>query len=336
MTPLELEHFKDLLGDRADSITSWLESGSFRNDDDVAKVYSLLTQIKEAIGRIENKTYGICEECHGNIEQHLLEVQPAAKICLECISDSEKRQLEEELHLASKIHRALLPQAVEKIDGFEAVVKSVAARTVGGDYYDFLPAGPSGASRVVIADVMGKGLPAGLLMSNVQGALRILAEDLESPQMLIARLNRWFCRNVPVTKFVSMACISLKPMESGKTELIYTNAGHCPPVLLHNDGTFEIFEPTGGVLGVHEDFVYEERTLQLTNGDLLLLYTDGITEAENVGGEQFGDRRLNDLIYEYRSDSIEALPELLHNEVQRFCGRRELEDDFTIIALKKI
>lgn len=336
MTPLELEHFKDLLADRADSITAWLEAGGFRNDNDVQKVYSLLTQIKDAIVRIENKTYGICTVCEGNIETHRLEIQPAATVCLDCISDQEKKQLEEELHLASKIHRALLPQAIERIDGFEVVAKSIAARTVGGDYYDFLPGSSEGGARVIIADVMGKGLPAGLLMSNVQGALRILADDLESPQMLISRLNRWFCRNVQVTKFVSMACVALKSLPSGKAELTYTNAGHCPPILLRRDGMVEILEPTGGVLGVHEAFSYEERRLQIGIGDLLVLYTDGVTEAESKRGEQFGESRLNDIICGHRTVSIEAIPELLLNEVQRFSGHHELDDDFTIIGLRKI
>ena len=133
-----------------------------------------------------------------------------------------------------------------------------------------------------------------------------------------------------------MACIALRPQEAGVAQLTYTNAGHCPPVLLRGDGTIEVLEPTGGVLGVHEDFLYEERSLQLNRGDLILLYTDGLTEAEDAGGEQLGDSRLNDLIRKYKSDPIEALPELLHNEVQRFCGRHELEDDFTIIALRKV
>jgi sigma-B regulation protein RsbU (phosphoserine phosphatase) len=336
MTPIELEHFKDLLAERADSITSWLDSESFRDDDDVRKVYSLLSQIKEAVVRIESKTYGICEDCHDPIEQYYLEIQPAATVCLGCMNDQERMQLEEELSMASKIHRALLPQTIEQIDGFEVVVKSIAARTVGGDYYDFLPAGDSGMPRVVIADVMGKGLPAGLLMSNVQGVLRILAEELQSPRELIVRLNQWYCRNVPVTKFVSMACLSLRSLPDGKAELVYANAGHCPPILLRNNGATEILEPTGGVLGVHKDFTYEERRTQISSGDLVLLYTDGVTEVEDEGGQQFGEERLNSLIYNYRGASIAEFPDVLLNEVQRFSGKAELTDDLTIIGLRKI
>jgi sigma-B regulation protein RsbU (phosphoserine phosphatase) len=336
MTPLELEHFKNLLADRVNAITDWLESPGFRDDDDVQKVYSLLAQIKDAITRIENNTYGKCELCDGIIEPDRLEIQPAAKVCLECISDEEKRLLEEELFLASKIHRALLPQKVAKIDGFEVVVKSIAARMVGGDYYDFLPARSGGMGRIVIADVMGKGLPAGLLMSNVQGALRVLAEDFESPRLLIARLNKWFCRNVAVTKFVSMACIAVRPLSSDRAELIYTNAGHCPPILIRRDGAAELLEPTGGVLGVHEAFTYDERRFEISTGDTILLYTDGVTEAENNQEQQFGEERLNSLICGLRSSVIESIPENILKEVKRFSGKPELSDDCTIIALRKL
>lgn len=336
MTTLELEHFKELLSQRSRSITAWLESAGFLEDGDVKKVYSLLGQIKDAIGRIENKTYGKCAECAGEVEPFRLEIQPATTVCLDCISDKEKAQLEEELFLASKIHRALLPQAVEKIEGFQVVVKSKAARTVGGDYYDFLPAGPDGTSRVVIADVMGKGLPAGLLMSNVQGALRIMAEDLDSPKMLISRVNQWFCRNVPVTKFISLACIAIKQLGQGKAGITYTNAGHCPPILIRRDGSIEILEPTGGVLGVHQAFTYEEQDIELSAGDSLVLYTDGVTEAENGSGEQFGEERLIKLMAGNLTRETESIPEYLMREVQNFTGKQELDDDFTLIVLRKI
>jgi sigma-B regulation protein RsbU (phosphoserine phosphatase) len=324
--------------DRVNAITEWLETPSFRGNHDVEKVYSLLGQIRDAIARIENNTYGKCEVCAGNIEAHRLEIQPATRVCLECISDDEKRLLEEDLYLASKIHRALLPEKIAQIDGFAAGVKSISARTVGGDYYDFLPSGRSGAGagRVVIADVMGKGLPAGLLMSNVQGALRVLAEEIESPKHLIARLNKWFCRNVAVTKFVSMVHIVLKQLPSGNTELIYTNAGHCPPLLIRRDGTTELLEPTGGVLGVHEAFTYEEIRHELAAGDTILLYTDGVTEAENSRGQQFGEERLNSLLCRKKESAIETIPDILLREVRQFTGKTELGDDFTVIGLRKL
>ena len=336
MTVSDLENFKSLLLEREHNLASWLDSSASADHGDIDKVRSLLTDIKDALGRVENQTFGECNVCKGEVEHHRLEVQPATEVCLDCISKQEQTQLEEELFLASKIHRALLPQSVEKIEGFEVKAMSLAARTVGGDYYDFLHAAKGDSVRVVIADVMGKGLPAGLLMSNVQGALRILSEEIESPSLLIARLNQWLCHNVPVTKFISLACISLDSHSGQETAITYTNAGHCPPILVRTNGIVEKLEPTGGVLGVHEDFTYEERSLTMAPGDLLLLYTDGVTEAANQQGDMFGEEQLTEYVKSRSGHSLEIILDGLLDKVRNFSGRQELGDDFTVIAIRKM
>ena len=331
----DLEHFKDLLYEKEHNILEWLGSPTQAYEDDANKAQELLTQIKGAIGRIEDRSYGTCESCKDAIELYRLEVQPVTEVCLGCISAQERAMLEEELFLASKIHRALLPQNVEKIDGFEIAVKSLAARIVGGDYYDFLPARNTGVSRVVIADTMGKGLPAGLLMSNVQGALRVLSEDIISPQKLIGRLNEWLCRNVPVTKFISLICIAIEQDREHAFKLAYTNAGHCPAILIRNDGSTERLEPNGGVIGVHPGFEYEECQLQMSSGDLLVLFTDGVTEAENCRNELFGEERLLKYSVDHRSKSLDSFLDSLLTEVERFTERAELDDDLTVLLMRK-
>lgn len=335
MTVSDLEHFKSLLLDREHNLASWLDSSAPANNEGIDKVRSLLGQIKGALERVENQTYGECNVCKGEVEHHRLEVQPATEVCLDCISKHEQTQLEEELFLASKIHRALLPQSVQKIEGFDVKAMSLAARTVGGDYYDFLPSAKGDSMRLVIADVMGKGLPAGLIMSNLQGALRVLSEEIESPSKLLASLNRWLCHNVQVTNFISLACVSLNHGLGEESRITYSNAGHCPPILLRNNGDIESLEPTGGVLGVHEDFIYEERNLTLAAGDLLLLYTDGVTEAENQQGDMFGEERLTEYVKGRSGHSLEIILDGLLDKVRDFSGRKELGDDFTVIALRK-
>ena len=336
MTLADLEHFRTLLLEREENLTEWLDSSGSVKAGDARKARSLLGEIKDALGRVENKTFGECKVCKGELELHRLEVQPTRQICLACISKEEQTELEEELSLASKMHRALLPQAIASIEGFEVAVKSLSARTVGGDYYDFLPASDGGTTRVIIADTMGKGIPAGLLMSNIQGALRVLAEEVESPRLLLTRLNQWLCRNVPVTKFMSLACISLESGSGGNTQLTYSNAGHCPPILVRNDGSVDRLEPTGGVLGVHQAFTYEQHDLALSPGDLLVLYTDGITEAENARSEMFGEERLIKFVQTYQGDSPESFVEKLLGEVRSFSEKPELSDDSTVIALRKV
>lgn len=335
MTVAELEHFRNLLLEREGVLNDWVDCCAEVHDGEAAKVQALLTDIKEALGRIKTHTYGTCTVCHGTVEKFRLEVQPVQQVCLECISPEEKSLLEEELFLASKIHRALLPHHVERIDGFDVVVRSLAARVVGGDYYDFLPSENGGLHRVVIADSMGKGLPAGLVMSNLQGALRILAESYESPAALLRQLNRWLCRNIPVDNFITLACIGLQPDRDGRTLLTHANAGHCPTIVVRTDGAVELLDATGTFLGVHADFTYTEASLSINSGDLIVLYTDGVTEAENPHGDMFGDERLAEYLQARRDQPLRRIVDDLTDEVLQYSDRPEPADDFTVIAMRK-
>lgn len=332
MTVSELEHFRDLLLNREGNLESLLDRSAF-DEDESGKVQALLSEIKGALERVEDETYGTCIICHGHVEQELLEVQPVAQVCLECISREQRAQLEEDLHLASKIHRALLPQAVTRIDGYDIAVQSMAARIIGGDYYDFISDKNDNSTRIVIADTMGKGLPAGLLMSNVQGALRILADDIVSPSSLISRLNQWVCRNVPVTKFISLFCLNVNIGTDGR--FTYVNAGHCPPILLKADGNIEQLQPTGAVLGVAESFSYQEASSSFNPGDMLILYTDGVTDASGETDEMFEEQRLLEFIKNNKGASPADLVSGLINEIRTFTGRKDFDDDLTVVAIRR-
>jgi sigma-B regulation protein RsbU (phosphoserine phosphatase) len=335
VTLSDLEHFRSLLLEKEQNLSEWIDSMSDARGDDVHKVHALLDEIKDALKRVEHKTYGVCEICKGEVEHHRLEVQPATEVCLACISDKEKATLEEELFIASKIHRALLPRDIPAIDGFDLAVKSLAAHGVGGDYYDFLR-NDNGIVKVIIADSMGKGLPAGLLMSNLQGALRILAETIESPSQLITRLNQWISRNIPVTKFITLECVAIEPGPPGKpTRIVHTNAGHWPSIIVRNDNSVERLDPTGVVLGIGEDFSYDEQECNLNSGDVLVLFTDGVSEAENPSGEMFGEDRLIEYMRSHRTDSFDLILTDLVCEVEQFTDCSKLQDDLTVIALRK-
>lgn len=335
MTVSDLEHFRDILIEREHNLRDWINSRANGSEDNERKVRLLLEQIKDAFVRIENGNYGTCTVCKGEVELHRLEVQPVTQVCLDCLNEKEQELLEEELLLASKVHRALLPQAIERIEGFEVAVKSAAARTVGGDYYDFLRSNAGETVRIVIADVMGKGIPAGMVMSNLQSALRILSEETKSTALLITRLNRWLTRNIPVTKFISLACVELTPDTKSDNRLVYSNAGHCPLILMRKDGSVNLLQPTGGVLGVNEEFNYEERHLVFSTGDLLVLYTDGVTEALDKRGEMFGEERLTDFIRNHSKGSLDALVSDLVSEIQLFSEKPVIDDDFAVIAIRK-
>ena len=330
----ELEHFRDLLLDRSQNLTNWLNSSSRIQINDVEKVKVLMEQIKEALDRINDISFGQCTICHDKVELHKLEVQPTTQICLDCISEKEKAVLQEDLYLASKVYRALLPQSIPEIDKFELAVFSQAARIIGGDYYDFLDSPENNIPRLVIADTMGKGLPAGLLMSNFQGALRILSSEISSLSTLFTRLNQWLCRNIPVTKFVSLVCLSLERIENGETKVTYVNAGHCPPLLKRIDGSYEFLDVSGGVLGVHEQFTYQELTVTLYPGDYLLLYTDGITEAMDEKDELYDEKRLIEFVSNNQNRTVDKIIKDLINEVKEYSSSSNLDDDITVMVIR--
>ncbi len=333
----DLEHFRSLLLERSQHLAAWLNGSAGADSQEVEKVQVLVAQIKAALERIEGESYGTCAVCSGHLDYFQLEAQPEATICIACLDKTERTLLEEDLNMASKMQRALLPSQVPDIDGFAAAARWTAARVVGGDYYDFLPCdGADQFSRVVIADAMGHGVSAALLMSNLQGALRVLSLEARSPAELVGRLNQWLCRNVATTKFISMVNLCLERTDSRETLLTYVNAGHCPPILARRDGSIERLDATGGVLGIHEQFRYRERTTSLWSGDLVMLYTDGITEATNSLDEQFEDHRLTDFVQSHRKEDVDAILDKLRHEIDRFCGSSSRDDDLTVIVLRKL
>ncbi len=332
----DFEYFRDRLLERNDDLNSWLNSRGARGVEDIDKARHVLRQIDDALDRIENESFGKCKICDGEIERERLEAHPEVEICLDCLSESEKRAIEDDMKMAGRLQRALLPPSVPKIDGFDIAARLMGAGSVGGDYYDFLPCGEGNQlSRIIIADAMGHGVASGLLMSNLQGALRILAEDIHSPGELVSRLNQWLCRNVPVTKFISLISLCLEKTGNSDTRLKYTNAGHCPPVVVRSDGSIERFDVTGGILGVHEDFNYKERILTFSPGDFVLLFTDGVVEAENPRGEEFGEDRLTEFICNHKRPNVESVINDLFAEVTRFTDTTVRSDDMTVLGLLK-
>ncbi len=335
MTAEELERFRQLLNERESSLMEWIAESSQAAQSDISKVRGLLSDLQHALHRIGDHTYGKCKVCHDEVELNRLEVQPAAEVCLGCISEDERRLLEEELFFASKIHRALLPQQIEAIEGYDLAVKAIAARSVGGDYFDVLRNDAGSRVKIFIADAMGKGIPAGMVMSNLQGALRVVSQEIDSPGRLVQRLNHWLCRNVPITKFVSLACLDLPIGASASSTLVAANAGHCPGIIIHQSGQPEFINPTGAVLGVHPDFEYGTCEHHLQSGDLVALYTDGVSEAENADGGQYGVERLIELLTSYRAEPLQDLSKRVLEDVNLFSGKSAPEDDLTLILLRK-
>src|ERR1700733_5912207 len=234
-----------------------------------------------------------------------------------------------EMEEARAIQLGFLPKEIPQIAGYEIAGAWQPARVVGGDYYDVFPF-EGDTLGLCIADVAGKGMPAALLMSNLQAAVRGLASPSLSPEVLCERLNSLVCRSIASDRFITFFYAHL---DGGSRELCYANAGHNAPIIAHRDGTHDRLDEGGGVLGIFQSQNYVMGTHTLLPGDRVLLFTDGVTEACNLDGEEFGDARLIRLLIENCESSAEQLQREILDTVGRFCGGN-WHDDATLIVVK--
>ena len=238
--------------------------------------------------------------------------------------EHELREMDE----ARRIQRKLLPASLPQIDGWEVASSWQPASGVGGDCFDALAFGRTRLA-LSIADVVGKGIPAALLMSNLQAAVRAFATDAAQPGELCQQVNRILCGNIAEGRFISFFyCV----IDSDLATLTYANAGHYLPILIRADGTVERLDRGGAVLGVFPETSYEQGEVALAAGDRLILFTDGITEARNAADEEFGEERLIAIAVANRSCSAPALQARLAEAVATFAAGA-FQDDATLIVL---
>jgi|SRR5579864_4997856 len=238
---------------------------------------------------------------------------------------------DQELQQAREIQQALMPKGIPRIADFEIDGAWEPARIVGGDYFDVIKFSDSKAG-ICIADVVGKGVSAALLMASVQASVRAFASASVSAATLCSRVNSVLCSSIASGKFVTLFYGLL---DGERRELRYTNAGHLPPILIDAQGRVKRLENGGALLGVFPRWKYEESVARLAPGDRLLLFTDGITEAAAAGGEEFGEQRLINFAQLDRGRSTEELKTRLLTEVKRF-GASQLQDDATLIVVSAL
>ena len=250
------------------------------------------------------------------------------------LEESKKRQrLENEISIASEVQNQLFPQNMPSVAGVQLEAICKAARTVSGDYYDFIQLSPTHLA-IALADISGKGISAALLMASLQAALRsqLLAAGSEtmSPAELVARLNMHLVRNTADDRF---ATFFIAVYDSATRTLRYTNAGHLPGFLISN-GTSTHLDKGGMVLGVVEDYVYEEGTVNVPPNALLVEYSDGLVEPENVYGEEFGIRRLQDAALRVQGSTPMVVGQSLMMAAEEWAGTPEQADDMTVVVAR--
>ena len=241
----------------------------------------------------------------------------------------ERERIEHELQVARRIQQELLPEATPELDGWQIAVYYGPAREVGGDFYDFLEL-EDGRLGLVVGDATGKGMPAALVMATTRGMLRAVAQSLDSPGEVLARVNDALYPDIPSEMFVTCFYAILDP-RSG--HLVYANAGHDMPYHRRRNSDAEELRARGMPLGLMPEMSYEEKETILQAGEAALLYSDGLVEAHGPEGDMFGFPRLQALVAEHGEEG--SLREFLLKELSAFTGQEwEQEDDITLLTLR--
>ncbi|MES1243926.1 MAG: SpoIIE family protein phosphatase [Acidobacteriota bacterium] len=246
----------------------------------------------------------------------------------------ERERLEREMQVAAEIQRQILPKGAPGVPGYQLVGWNRPARQVGGDYYDLL-ALPDGRAELVVGDVSGKGIPAALMVSTLHSALRLLLDQAGFGPSLLERMNRHILESSAPNKFITLLMAELEP---GTGVLRYLNAGHNPGLLLRANGRVEELSAGGVPLGLLPNSRYQPREVVVEPGDLLCLYSDGITEAESVTEEEFGTERLIGILRGHRGQGGRPLQEVLEEiqaAVSRFATGMPQYDDQTLVLLRR-
>src|SRR6266478_2300709 len=239
-----------------------------------------------------------------------------------------QQEQEREIAEAKAIQERLLPRETPQMPGYEIASAWQSARLVGGDYFDILPLGEK-TMGMCIADVAGKGMPAALLMSNLQAAVRGLSSLSLAREDLCSRLNALLCRNIASDRFVTLFYAHL---DGPSRQLRYVSAGHNPPFVVHRDGSHDRLREGGLVLGVFANQTFKSDVTQLQSGDRLVLYTDGVTEACNSEDEEFGEDRLLRVLQQNASSSAVEIQKKILQSVADF-SHGPWQDDATLLVV---
>ncbi len=243
----------------------------------------------------------------------------------------ERERLEREQQVASEIQQRFLPAAAPQVDGYELQGISFPCYEIGGDYYDFIER-EDGKLVVALGDVSGKGTAAALLMSSLHAAVHAQAETHESIVKTISAVNKYLVESIPPNRFVTLFYAELDPK---KGSLEFLNAGHNPPLIVHAGGTMEQLASGGLPLGIMSDAEFREGRTDLRPGDVLVIYSDGVSEAVNPSGEEFGPTRLYEVVSRNLDASAGGIRDRIESALTKFCQGTPAADDITLVIVKR-
>jgi phosphoserine phosphatase RsbU/P len=288
----------------------------------------LLTAVDNALSRIDQGTFGICEACHDTIEAERLLADPLVRFCLDHLTSAEQRALESDLSLAARIQRALLPKPGVAPKGWDVRYHYQPAGLVSGDYCDLFET--DGGLLFMLGDVSGKGVAASMLMSHLHATFRSLAEAGLPLDRMVQDANRIFCESTLAGQFATL--VVGRAAHDGSVEFV--SAGHLPVLHIHGEGATPN-DSTGVPLGMFCDTRFPVHRLALSHGETLFLYTDGLTEARNRAGVEYGLQRIRSLATRHKGIEPAGLISRCLDDLLSFGEGLKQADDLTLLAVQR-
>jgi len=291
---------------------------------------SLLQEVDSALSRMDDGSFGLCEVCHEPIESSRLEADPLVRFCIDHLTVPQQRALEEDLRLAARIQSALLPKAGVLPGGWRTAFHYEPAGPVSGDYCDLIPA-EDGSLFFMVGDVSGKGVAASMLMAHLHAMLRALTGIGLPLAQIVERASRVFCESTLANQYATLVCGRAE--KNGYVEIC--NAGH-PAPLLRQGANVTSISSTGLPLGLFCSEEFSVDRVRLNTGDRLILFTDGLSEAQNPEEEEFGVEQIAEFV---RAQCSLPAPEFVNSCVSKVAGFRSglpPRDDVTLMVIERM
>lgn len=291
----------------------------------------LLREVDAALQRIDRGTYGICEACNDPIERERLISDPLVRFCIDHLTSAEQRALEGDLELAARIQRGLLPQTELKTPGWHIHYRYKPAGLVSGDYCDVIvPSGDGQRPTFLLGDVAGKGVAASLLMSHLHATFRTLSAVEVGLEKLLDMGNRIFCESTLAGQYATLVCGRL----ANANEIEIASAGHLPVLVVRRNGIEEV-SSTGLPLGMFRTARFSVTRVRLDPGDSLLLFTDGISEAADTTGAEYGIERLSRFAQKQHGCAPQDFLGQCLADVDTFTSGARQRDDQTMMVVHR-
>jgi sigma-B regulation protein RsbU (phosphoserine phosphatase) len=324
MTTAEQGYLRKELKQRRERLEGALQSPAAD-----ASLSQLLADVDAALSRIDQGTFGTCEECHESIETERLLADPLVQFCLDHLTTAEQRALESDLSLAASIQRGLLPKLEFAPDGWNVRYHYQPAGMVSGDYCDLFET--QDGLLFMFGDVSGHGIAASMLMSHLHATFRSLSEAGLPLDRMVEDANRIFCESTLAGQFATI--VVGRVARDGSVEFV--NAGHLPVLHVHGNGVTPK-DSTGVPLGMFCKMSFAVHRLTLAHGDTLFLYTDGLTEARNRAGDEYGLRRIHTLAARHARLEPAALISECLEDLSIFGEGLKQADDLTLLAVQRV